>query len=467
MKRPLDRRSGGESIGNNESVAAQSARRADAASGFACPAVPRRRIPGESAREALTDLRPRSTLARLTIERGEQGEAWMLSPGTSVVRRPVLGVLVAAACVIAAATAGASDSTSETPTTVEPDPLELAVDLLDAAAIEKWPNEYAGLWLDGEEGPVNLAFTSGADVKVAELAVAFPKPELLRAVDADVSLAQLESLQDEIVAGRDGQTEVGEQLAAVAPAEYPVGIDLANNSVYVQVEKITPQVQDAFRAEYEGPVSFDEAPLPVLEACENRASCKPDLRSGLRTEAPGGLGCSTAFTILKNGNRQVLSAAHCGPAQSDTGGRFHQGDRYGEVRGDQFGASVDAERHSVEGAFTDKAWIFVEPEEKSRTVNLVGDYPDLDVGEPVCISGIMSGKSCGEVTDTHLDPGGDDFAGGDRFIRATYCARAATAELVRTTGPRPWACMPAETRTAAPLPATTASLATSIWSNSG
>jgi streptogrisin C len=341
-------------------------------------------------------------------------------PQTPVVHRLVLGVVMAAACVFAATSARATEPGGETPTSVEPDPLELAVDELDASAAAKWPDEYAGLWLDGEE--VNLAFTSGADAKVADLAMTFPKPELLRAVDAEVSLAQLQSLQDEIVAARDGKTEVAEELAAVAPAEYPVGIDLANNSVYVQVEKITTQVQEAFRSEYEGPVSFDEAPLPVLEACENRADCKPDLRSGLRTEPPGGIPCSTAFTILKNGNRQVLSAAHCGPTHNDTGGRFHSGDRYGEVRGEQFGASVDAERHSVEGAFTAKAWIFVEPEEKSRTVNLVGDYPDLDVGEPVCISGIMSGKSCGEVTDTHYDPGSDDFAGGDRFIRATYCA---------------------------------------------
>lgn len=343
--------------------------------------------------------------------------------------RGVVAVAVAASLAGALATGAAGQVIGGDPSepTLDPqtenDELRSAIGALEVEALNEYPDSFAGLWLgeEGVGGPVYVAFTGDAATKVAQLAVGFARPDLLRPVETEHSLAALERLQRNLAADRE-LVHAGTLAVPDIPAHYDLGIDLQRNTVYAVVERLTGDTAAAFAARYGRPLAVREGPLAVSEACNSRSSCSPDLRSGLAT----GLqffsnDCSTGFTVRVNGNRQLLSAAHCGRNDGDSSARFHDFLRYGEVRADGYSGAVDAERHSVEGLFDAQPLIYVNNADKSRKVNFTSQYDRLTVGDTACKSGITTNQTCGEVLGKYFSP--DYVPRSERFIKSSYCGQ--------------------------------------------
>lgn len=235
-----------------------------------------------------------------------------------------------------------------------------AIETLEPQARDLWPESFAGVWLgeEGVGGTIFIAFTDGAKERVAALADSFPQPELLQPVTLDSSMTDLEARQDVMIAERE-LVRLGELvLPGVSGAEYDLDIEVSNNALVVLTEDDDPVATESFKARYGDDLIVEITQVAVPEC--TRSDCRYELRSGLETVDPGEGSCSTAFAAkTPDGTRQILSAAHCGGSGSgDIGnGRRHGGERYGEVREQQFRWRVDAERHRVDGAgFSARPW---------------------------------------------------------------------------------------------------------------
>lgn len=135
--------------------------------------------------------------------------------------------------------------------------------LVQTAAAERWPDEFAGVWRKGDR--IVVAFTANADEKAAVLeqeVLGGASPVAPRTVEH--SLQDLEALQQRMAQDRDRV-----QAAATVPnlpgpianlgGQFDLDIDIKRNVVVVYVEKVTPRLRDAFRTFYDSTaISFGE-----------------------------------------------------------------------------------------------------------------------------------------------------------------------------------------------------------------
>jgi hypothetical protein len=216
------------------------------------------------------------------------------------------------------------------------------------------------------------------------------------------------------------QIKDGRLVAPGIPENYDMGIDVKQNAIYVVVEDASPVTVAAFKSRYGDDVIVREGDL-MIPHC-TRADCRYGLRSGLRTVLPSEGRCSTAFTVrvTATGNRNILSAAHCGG--NDVGSsRRHGGEHYGLVRARQQHGRVDAERHGPPaGDFNMWPRIFVNPDNKFHPVESMSTWEGLMAGTHVCKSGQTTGKTCGQILDKDVSL--DYVPNSDRFVLAQYCS---------------------------------------------
>ena len=155
----------------------------------------------------------------------------------------------------------------------------------------------------------------------------------------------------------------------------------------------------------------------LFRSCE-RAACEYTLRSGLMATGDNAA-CTTAFAVKRNdnGNRNILSAAHCPGSE-----RLHNGRQYGSVVDKQLRWRVDAERHSVTGnQFAARGYLFANTGAKAREIGDVGTYAGLADGATVCKAGITSDETCGRVLSKNYSP--SYVPDGQSFIKTSYCGR--------------------------------------------
>lgn len=210
------------------------------------------------------------------------------------------------------------------------------------------------------------------------------------------------------------------------PENYDLGIDVPGNTVYAVVDSLDATTAIAFKQRY-GPmteVRAGDLAEPEQGRCV-RFDCRYDLRAGLAVRpdsaTPDEPFCSTAFVVQPNvgSSAQVLSAGHCGGDN-----RYHAGEFYGTVVGQQFSGRVDAERHSILNGFSGVPRIYVSSRERAREVRSVSQWEGVRVGTKVCKAGIRTGKTCGKITDKHFSPGGIDYpTNAHRYVKTTYCSR--------------------------------------------
>ena len=215
------------------------------------------------------------------------------------------------------------------------------------------------------------------------------------------------------------------------PERYDLGIDVKQNTVYAEARGLLdPRTQLAFTTRY-GSVQVWPGRLAQPERC-TRARCKFELCVGLR-HGPQ-LGPVAGIARLRSpyerkpGTGNLLSAAHC---QGDD--RYHSGERYGSVQHQQFRGRVDAERHSIEGAFTASPTIFVDSGERRRIVGRkVSRWEEVRLGRRVCKSGWKTGKTCGRIEDKQLlQPGRRRLPRRRQSIRLDDVLRPGPATVAR------------------------------------
>lgn len=138
---------------------------------------------------------------------------------------------------------------------------ESAGALVQAAAAERWPNEFAGAWLKGDR--IVVAFTANAEEKAAVL-----EQEVLRGTSpleartVKHSLEELVDLQERM--GKDrgraqgGQRDLPRPIADLG-GQFDLDIDIEANVVVVGAERVTPELREAFRTYYDTTaISFEE-----------------------------------------------------------------------------------------------------------------------------------------------------------------------------------------------------------------
>jgi len=303
--------------------------------------------------------------------------------------------------------------------TLDPALIE-AIESLEVEARARWPESFAGMWGDPVETvPIHIAFTSEAEEKVAALAAGFPAPSILEPHDADHSFNELEALQARIVADRDALA-TDESPAFDLPDRYDLDIDQARNVVRVIVESGAATFQPVFSAAYGENVMVEDGDLSQEYACNSRTNCKYTLRAGLETEGGGGL-CTTGFVVKRpSGEKQILSAAHCGASEEgDTGNRKHGNETYGSVTADQHENRVDAERHSIGNPFGSGGFIYRNDADQRFEVRGKGLWSELVVNvSQSCQAGKNTGNSCGTVRSKTFAP--DNVGSSSRFVCADF-----------------------------------------------
>jgi hypothetical protein len=258
------------------------------------------------------------------------------------------------------------------------------------------------------ESGIEIAFTSDAEERVSQLASGFPDPSLLHPVTFKWSAAELEARQMAMVADRSAIQADRVSIAGLSDGNYDLNIDIPTNSLQLIAPKVTSQMKESTASRYGSDVIVVEGPIAEPATCV-RADCRYDLRSGLETidYADSSL-CSSAFVVRKeNGERELLSAAHCGGGGNGdlSDDRYHGGEVYGDVSDQKYEGRVDAERVSITGDFAGRAWVFRDLDHKSWDVTSVGDWSGLllDVGG-FCKAGVTTNESCGKFTSKNYSP---------------------------------------------------------------
>lgn len=354
---------------------------------------------------------------------------WSMRRGSVVSALSLFFVLVGVAV-----SAGASSSEEGRSGPPELTELDRAAFSLEPAARELWPGSFGGAWGNAGQGPLKIyvAFTEGAEEKVATLAEGFPEPQMLEPVTVHSSLAELEDLQLKMISEREAAQDAQSLLRGAEGEKYDLGIDYERNAVRVVVPDQVEAARASLGKAYGRAVVVEEGVLSVPQACANRFNCGLQLRAGIGAKfvVPGSGGavsdCTNAFTVVRPGGAiQILSAAHCGDyagsGAADIGNqRYHRGsvvpaNLYGSVQEQYEGGRVDAERHSIGNGFWGNPWIYLYPGNETWPVKTVGTWAGILINwGQLCKSGTTTGYSCGYVKDKELSPG--YIPGGNRFL---------------------------------------------------
>lgn len=300
--------------------------------------------------------------------------------------------------------------------------VERAAAALRREATSRWPDTFAGIWLDVEPFGVTVAFTRDAAAHVADLAADFPYPDDLRATTSPRSLTTLTELQERMRTDRTALQagEVSQLPAAIRATEgvYDLGTDIRSARVTVRVEQATDAVRQAFHNAYSPAIAVSEG-VSKPAACRI-GDCRYAMMGGLRLQLGTRSGfCSSAFTNVANGNRSVLSAGHCYTTTNATS-RYHADSYYGYTDDYRYGGALDAERiRRNNSTWRESSKFFVQGEDP-RMVSAFQKYGDMVVGTYIGKTGENTGTTRGYLTDRNVSP--NKVPNGWGFLAADLCS---------------------------------------------
>lgn len=298
---------------------------------------------------------------------------------------------------------------------------------------ERWPNEFAGLWLASDGTPtVYVAFTQRAEEIVDALRTELPFPNALRPVRLRYSLTDLETLQNKMISDRSdlqvgrGEGKLPEGIAKTN-GQYDLDIDVPANRVVVHLAKLDTEQTSAFTKEYGAERLVFRAGL-VQPDC-SRTNCGTSMRGGLRIttphENPGYVYvCSTAFGTYQGSGLtrayQVLTAGHCGEGGPDVWS--HASVPYGasDYLDSRTYGRLDAKViPNTNLAFTTTNLVWISSSDQRSMSNYIS-WNDMALGVTVIKSGVTTGSTGGAIESKNYSP--SYILNGEKFIKAGYCS---------------------------------------------
>lgn len=165
------------------------------------------------------------------------------------------------------------------------------------------------------------------------------------------------------------------------------------------------EVAERLLAPYSDHVTIVDVPTPSEETCRGsrqaRDLCPSPLRGGvtLANSSTGGR-CTQSFNAINNlGNEYVLSAGHCGASSQVFTHNFRD---VGYVAQSINSGRTDAMRIlKNNGNFAHSRWIVDETSSDAFQIRDVARVGEYRAGDIVCISGINTLKSCGQIISTN------------------------------------------------------------------
>jgi hypothetical protein len=301
-----------------------------------------------------------------------------------------------------------------------------------------WPEEYAWVFYREPGNPqagVEIGFTESAESKVDFLAKSFPRPDLLFPIEVPVSdremIERVRSVVDDRAAATRGQGPLGEFSAG-----FDVMEDLRTGEVVVQAVSTSEAFRDTLQEHYDFPVRYQSGGIGHMGSCTSRLDCD-ELRAGIqsrRVTNPTSNRCSLGFSVVWDGNVQMLSAGHCTlPSSGPDGDLRYIGEKryhgpgsaaFGEVKEIDFGDGIDVERISryANPGFIARGWIYNFDWQQDLRVLSEGSYAALVNGSNACRSGVRTGRACGSILNKHYSPSAYALAGLTDFVKFDACS---------------------------------------------
>jgi hypothetical protein len=119
----------------------------------------------------------------------------------------------------------------------------------EPAARHAWPLTFAGLWLEEKERMLYVAFTEGAEEKVARLAECLPKRSFTP-VAFEHSERELLDVLDRMRADREAIRAGRLTLPGIQDEEYSFGLYTKENVILIHVATVTPEAVETFTTRY-------------------------------------------------------------------------------------------------------------------------------------------------------------------------------------------------------------------------
>ena len=297
-----------------------------------------------------------------------------------------------------------------------------------------WPEEYAWVFYREPGNPqagVEIGFTESAESKVDFLAKSFPRPDLLFPIEVPVSdremIERVRSVVDDRAAATRGQGPLGEFSAG-----FDVMEDLRTGEVVVQAVSTSEEFRESLQSLYDFPVRYQAGGIGHMGSCTSRLDCD-ELRAGIQSRRltdPALNRCSLGFSVVWQGNIQMLSAGHCTlPGQNGRvigEKRYHGPDSaaFGEVKDIAFGHDIDVERISryANPGFIARGWTYNFDWQQDLRVLSEGSYAALVNGSNACRSGVRTGRACGSILNKHYSPSAYALAGLTDFVKFDACS---------------------------------------------
>lgn len=290
---------------------------------------------------------------------------------------------------------------------------------LGSRTMERWPDDFAGLKFVEPGTPlggVEVRFSEGAEEKVAEIAKEAPQPELLIPVNVPKSQAQIAHEMALVISDRE-EAKRGLGPLAETKGMFDMDADLGTGEILVMMPDPTEKVRTLINRTYPYKFKFVESALGEFGACGARDDCNDPLRAGVQARNSSTpydkKKCSTGFTVLYEGTRHLMSAAHC----SEDGHRNNNLPNPLErrwngptttamgkvVQNNLFGA-VDVELLEPINSFTTAPFVYKTVSDKMWEVKSRHDWADFAVDMTVCRSGNTTGYSCGDILGVNFTP---------------------------------------------------------------
>ena len=298
--------------------------------------------------------------------------------------------------------------------------VERAAAGLEMEAAARWPETFAGVWMDRADFGVRVAFTKDAARNVADLAEAFPYAEELEASDAKISWGALASTKQKLGASRDA-LQRGEAPSAVPPSlratkgTYDLDVDLVSGAVVVRVADASAALRSEIAKTYGSHVRV-ETGLAEPTTC-SIYNCTYAMLGGIELQVGSTNLCSSAFSAFSGSARYVLSAAHCYVLTGQTA-RSNASAYYGYTEAYSYSGPVDAERIRRSSSWQESGKFFVEGE-NPRYVNFYMPYSGIVVNSYIGKTGRTTGTTRGYVLSKTVSP--SYVSGSYNFISADFC----------------------------------------------
>lgn len=308
--------------------------------------------------------------------------------------------------------------------------LENAAVHIQEEARLRWPDTFAGVWMDRTGGTfdVMVGFTADAAANVTALASADGVPAgRVHGADQPVSLTDLEAVtnrvgadQQLLQAGKANQVSLPAAVEATG-GRFGFGIDVEASAIHVDVDSLSPQFASAFRSAYGVAATFSEG-SGGPGAC-SISYCKPRIDGGIRFDGNGW--CSTGFnTYGGSGSRFILSAGHCTLGSPNIGSsRSHAGTYYGYTHRALYAGRTDAERiiESSPGVWDHTNLIRLDGTVE-RTITSSVAYSGYVQNTYIGRSGATTDTDRGYITQIGYTPGWVPSAQA-QFVRADFCVQ--------------------------------------------